>query len=563
MLRPLRFALCLFAAPAWAQSPADPNARAQLEQRRAEERQQQQREAFQRGADVLGAPEPSLSPLHWPAQETPCVPIRDVVLTGAESDRFQFVLQDLVSGDDPAIGRCLGAEGIDTATERAQRALVARGYVTSRVLVAPQRFDGGRLVLSLLPGRLRAARFADGTSPRATAINALPTRPGDILNLRDVEQALENFKRVPSVESDIVIEPAEAPDESDLVIAWRQANPFRFNATLDDSGTKGTGRYQGSLTLSYDHWWTLNDLFYLTFSHDLGGGDPGLRGTNGKTVHYSLPWRHWLLGFTASSSRYHQNVAGPFEVFSYSGSSDNADLSLSRLLRRDAHGKTGLSLKAWTRRSDNFINDAELEPQRRATGGWAFGLSHRQAFDRATLDVQIEHRRGTGAFNALPAAEEKFGEGSSRLRVTTVDANLQAPWQWADGHGRYQLTVRGQWNGTPLAAPDRFAIGGRYTVRGFDGETNLSADRGLLVRNEFTVALGDTAHEAYIGVDYGEVGGPAAQWLVGNHLAGAVLGLRGSAGAFCYDVFIGRPISRPVGFPTASVVAGFSLSASF
>ncbi|NIM43406.1 MAG: ShlB/FhaC/HecB family hemolysin secretion/activation protein [Hydrogenophaga sp.] len=518
---------------------------------------------LQRGADVRGATDAPLAPLEWPAQETPCFPIRDIVLTGAGSDRFRFILQDLIAGPDPAIGRCLGAKGVDVAAERAQRALVAHGYVTTRLLVQPQSFDAGRLVLSVVPGRLRASRFADGTSARATAINAVPARPGDILNLRDIEQALENFKRVPSVESEIVIEPAVAPDESDLVIAWQQSNPLRLNASLDDSGTRATGRYQGSVTVSYDHWWTLNDLFYVTYTHDLGGGVPGIRGTNGKTVHYSLPWGRWLLGFTASHSNYHQNVAGPFEIFTYSGSSDNADLTLSRVLHRDARGKTSLSLKAWARRSDNFINDAEVEPQRRATGGWALGLAHRQAFNHATLDLQIEHRRGTAAFNARPAPEEEFAEGTSRLRVTSFDASLQVPWRLADRRGRYQLSLRGQWNGTPLAAPDRFAIGGRYTVRGFDGETSLSADRGLLMRNEFAVAIGDTAHEAYVGIDYGQVSGPSAEWLAGDHLAGAVLGIRGGAGVLAYDVFVGRPISRPAAFRPTPVVAGFSLSASF
>ena len=76
----------------------------------------------------------------------------------------------------------------------------------------------------------------------------VPTRPGKPrevgithvmdkrLNLRDIEQALENFKRLPTVESDIVIEPAEAPGESDLLITWRQSNPFRLNLSLDDGG---------------------------------------------------------------------------------------------------------------------------------------------------------------------------------------------------------------------------------------------------------------------------------------------------------------------------------------
>ena len=39
----------------------------------------------------------------------------------------------------------------------------------------------------------------------------------------------------------------------------------------------------------------------------------------------------------------------------------------------------------------------------------------------------------------------------------------------------YQGSWRAQWNRTVLIAQDRFAIGGRYTVRGFDGESAMQA----------------------------------------------------------------------------------------
>lgn len=48
----------------------------------------------------------------------------------------------------------------------------------------------------------------------------------------------------------------------------------------------------------------------------------------------------------------------------------------------------------------------------------------------------------------------------------------------------YSGLIRAQWNRTPLTPQDRFAIGGRYTVRGFDGETSLMGERGWLLRND-------------------------------------------------------------------------------
>lgn len=481
-------------------------------------------------------------------------------MVGEASDAFQWVLQGLTSGPDPAIGRCLGREGVNIALSRAQQRLIERGYVTSRTVLQTQSIADGRLTLTLLPGRIGAIRFAQA-DPRANAWNAVPARPGDILNLRDVEQALENFNRVPSVEADIQITPAAAPDQSDLVIAWRQSRPFRFDATLDDSGSRNTGKYLGSVTLSHDHWWTLNDLFYVTLTQDLGGGRPGQRGMRGHTVHYSVPMDHWLLGITQSAYRYHQNVAGLNQDYVYSGRNENAEIQLSRLLHRNATQKTSASLKGWLRRSENFIDDTEIGAQRRATGGWELGLAHKAFLGHTTLDVTLARKRGTAAFGAIPAPEEPFHEGTSRMRITTLDMNLMAPFALGEQKLRYGGALRVQRNGTVLTPPDRFAIGGRYTVRGFDGESSLSAERGWTVRNDLGWTLGDT--EAYLGMDYGSVSGPSTQFLAGRHLAGAVLGVRSNAGPLKYDLFIGRPISKPTYFPTRSAVAGFSLSASF
>ncbi|WP_082585651.1 ShlB/FhaC/HecB family hemolysin secretion/activation protein [Hydrogenophaga sp. Root209] len=567
---------CLFALPCFvaagkvhAQAPTTPppDVRQQGEQ---QERLQREREDAQRGLLQPAPPAPTprtpeqLKP--WPELESPCLPIREVGLAGDSSESFQWVLEPLMTGPDPAIGRCLGVGGVNVAAERAQQALITRGFVTSRIVLEAQNLSSGRLTLTLVPGRIRAIRFKQPDA-RAHALNAVPAGPGDILNLRDVEQALENFKRVPTAEADIQIEPADVPDHSDLVISWRQSLPLRLNVTLDDGGSKATGRYQGSATLSYDHWWTLNDLFYVTVNRDLGGGNAGDRGTQGHTVHYSLPWDYWLLGFTQSASRYHQSVAGLSQDYVYSGQNDSADLKLSRLVYRDASRKTTASLKGWLRHSKNFIDDTEVHTQRRATGGWELGLGHREFIGRATLDVNLTHKRGTGAFGAITAPEEAFDEGTSRMRITTLDVSFSAPFALASQKLRYGGTLRVQRNGTPLTPQDRFAIGGRYTVRGFDGESSLSAERGWTLRNDLGWTLGgdvgEWGLEAYLGVDCGSVSGPSAQFLVGRSLAGAVLGVRGHLQRMSYDVFIGKPISQPISFRAATVTAGFSLSASF
>lgn len=69
--------------------------------------------------------------------------------------------------------------------------------------------------------------------------------------------------------------------------------------------------------------------------------------------------------------------------------------------------------------------------------------------------------------------------------------------------------------------------------------------------------------ELYVGVDQGHVGGASTRWLLGRNLAGAVIGLRGGAKGFYWDVFAGVPLSRPKGFKTRSLSTGFTLSWSY
>jgi hemolysin activation/secretion protein len=107
---------------------------------------------------------------------------------------------------------------------------------------------------------------------------------------------------------------------------------------------------------------------------------------------------------------------------------------------------------------------------------------------------------------------------------------------------------------------DRFAIGGRYTVRGFDGEASLIAERGWLLRHELSTRLGSSTQQWFVGLDHGAVGGPSASHLAGRHLTGAVTGVRGALGPVQFEVFAGAPLWKPAGMSSASLSTGVRLS---
>ena len=562
----LTLACALIAKKAQAQTPADLQ-RANDAQRQAQERDQQRQQQLQPSPDVRLSPTtPDLDTRRLPANEQPCFRIDSISLTGSEGTPIQLdPLRQSLTGpgaDDGPLGRCLGAQGVAQLIGRAQDALIAQGFVTSRVLAPPQDLSGGTLVLQVLPGRIQRIRL---TKPddRASLRPALPMREGDVLQLRDMEQALENLKRVPTAEADIQIEPGQEPGTSDLVVSWSQSKAWRTALTADDSGSPSIGKYQGSATLSYDHALTLNDLFYVTTSTDLGGGDPGHRGTRGQTVHYSVPFGYWLVSLNSSKNRFFQTVAGATQDYIYSGHNRQQDIKLTHLFFRDASSKTSWSVQAFARQSENFIDDTEVEVQRRRVGGYELGLQHKTQLGAVQMEGSTEFKKGTKAFSANQAPEDLFGEGTHQFELVTATAQVQTPFKVGAQGWVYQGNWRWQNNRSRLIPQDQFRIGGRFTVRGFDGQSSLMAERGWLLRNEVNTALGDSGQRLYLALDHGRVNGPGVQELLGQQLTGSAVGVSGKINFLTYDLFVGAPVRKPVGFRTASKTYGFSLAASF
>lgn len=588
--------LCFFAPlqllSAEAINQADTNAQ---EQNRQQERLRLLRQRQEIKPDVRDATEKLKDAVttvndQIPDIETPCFIIQRIELVGDDVNRFQFaldaVLNDALDLHQPLLGRCLGAVGINAVMARVQHAIIAQGYVTTRVLAAPQDIKAGVLQLTVIPGKLGSVRFTPDSSQRVSAWSIVPVNAGDILNLRDIEQALENFKRVPTAEVDIQIEPAQKviseglaisqaglsePGLSDLVIRYHQRFPFRVSVNLDDSGVNSTGKYQGGMTLSGDNLLSLSDLFYVNYNHDLGGGDPGRRGNESHSAHYSIPFENWLLSTNALHSTFHQTVAGTNQSYVFSGKSQQGDVKVTRLLYRNQINKTFISLKGFLRKSSNYIDDTEIEVQRRRTAGWELAINQSWYLGNGVLDYNLAYRRGTGAKNALKAPEKSFGEGTSRMEMLIGDLSLSVPFKintpWGLQALQYSANLRGQANYTPLTPQDRFSIGNRFTVRGFDGQQTLLADHGWFIRNELILPISTSSQSVYWGLDYGEVGGQSAKNLLGKYLAGTALGMRGGLGSrfgyLNYDIFIAKPINKPQGFDTHSTTAGFNLNYSY
>lgn len=594
-LRHIGLAWAVLPCLAWAQTPTEHTRTAPVTPLDTQLQRERAIEDANERARQLAAPNVSLEPAAQAAPqstdlpvETPCfqidrlrVAVPDTLPPAMQAigasqlpqDGFRF-LQDRL---DAYAGRCIGPQGLNLIARRANSLLLARGYTTTRVAVPEQDLSTGTLELALFPGVIRHIRFAD-ESAWGTWRNAFPTGAGQLLNLRDLEQGLEQMKRVSTQDVDMQIVPGELPGESDVLITLARARPWKVVASVDDSGSSASGKLQGNLSVGLDNPLGLNDLLNVGVAHDLNTGQHD-RGTKGANAYYSVPWGYWTFTLSASAYDYFQQIAGVNESFISSGNSKNLEARAHYLFQRDNVQKNALQLRLVRRWNHAYIDDTQISVQQRATTFGELGWQHTHYLGTAQLDVNAAWRFGVpwvGGQTALnrfdprdPAERDKF-----LYRIATLDAVFTTPLTLplplpasVDGGGlplRYTATVRGQFSQRALFAADFLSIGNRWTVRGFDGELTLAAERGAYWRNELEAPIGHSTHRIYAGLDAGTVSGPSAGALAGKTLVGTAIGLRGSfsgplRGLF-YDVFVGWALHKPEGFTTHTPAAGFSLT---
>lgn len=498
--------------------------------------------------------------LAFPA-ESPCLPLHQVVLENRGQLPAWLQLQDLTA---QVKGQCLGVQGINLLMSALQNRLTDHGWITTRVLAPQQDLRQGTLRLLILPGRVDQVRLTEDSSRYAALFNTMPARSGDLLDLRDIEQGLENLQRLPSVQAKMEIVPGRQPGESDIVIRREQARLVRVGTWLHDGGTQSTGRYRSGVMLALDNPLSLSDLFYLTLERDLGfAGKKHIKTYSG---HYSVPFGYWL--FSVNGGHYHYaqmaGISGTqmLQRKYYQGAADNLSVQAKRMIHRSASHKTAMTYDVMARTSDNYLNNTPMVTQKRRTSAWRLGLNHRHYLGAATLDADLSYQQGTRWFGAEPAHEEDINDGTALAKFTQWSTRINLPFTLSGERFRYQGYYRQQLSHNYLTPPDQFAIGNRWTVRGFNGEITLNADSGWLLRNDIGWRTPLPNQEWYVALDYGEINGHRSDVRLGRRLAGAATGLRGAlAGTgFSYELFTGVPLSKPDGLATDAVTFGFNLN---
>lgn len=473
----------------------------------------------------------------------PCFPIHRIEVDGAV-DELRFAQHTL----DARAGRCIGVAGINALAQTLTAALLDRGFVTTRVRIPEQDLSTGTLRFEVTPGTIRAIKF-DSAVHDTTWKNAFPTRPGRLLNLRDLEQGLEQMKRVPSQDVQMKIAPGLRPGQSDIDLSLRETKRWKIALDVNDGGSPTTGAVQGSASIAFDNPLHLNDIVSLSLNQNVEGGVQG--GTRGNTLDYSVPLGYWTLALEESNFGFSQKIAGRSTPFTLSGTTHHGAVSLERMLYRTQRIKTSLTMRIAQNSSRNFVDDTEIDVQTRNSSYGELVLKREANDGRNTFNASLGFRAGLALFGALPDIVGAAAPPTAYYTLGTADVSAVIPIRSGKTNLRWEPHVRAQVTNDHLYISDAFSIGNRYTVRGFDGSAAIAAESGYFLRNDFVIPTASPKRSLYLGIDTGRVWGPSTAGLSGQSLTGIAIGMRGGTARATFDTALGFGIGAPAGLRTA------------
>ena len=176
----------------------------------------------------------------------------------------------------------LSISDINKLIHAMNQSLMARGFSTSRIAIPEQNLSSGELRLVLQMGYIGTVRFAEGSSSLYWK-NLFPFHEGDILNVRDIEQGIEQAKRLPSQDISVQLLPSEQPQRTDVVLTVKRGKNFYGTISVDDSVLEDTGKLQWYTSIGIDQPFHKNDMLRIGMNLD-GAQDGYEKGTRGHNI---------------------------------------------------------------------------------------------------------------------------------------------------------------------------------------------------------------------------------------------------------------------------------------
>ena len=407
-----------------------------------------------------------------------CVDVRSIELKGAVS--LSQVERDRVI--KPFVGQCLPLSRLNDLLRALTDLYLDRGMVTSRAYLPQQDLAGGHLRVLVVEGRLEGLRLESGSGLTERELGmTFPGSAGQSLNLREIEQMVDQLNRLPSNQAQMELTPGHEVGGTEVRVRNQASKPWRASLSRNNEGQPSTGEQMLNLGLEWDSPLGLADQLVLRGGHDVVSDHT--QGSKNGMLSYNLPWGWWNFSYSYSETEYRSPIFAQGHEFKQSGDSQSHQVRAERVVHRDSTSKTSLSAGLSHLRTNNYIESSRLRGSSNRLSEAQFGINHGRRLGNAFVNLDLGVQEGIGAFDAQDNGHPRPGEPVARYRKYSATVSfVQAFDLWGEQLNLSSMAT-GQHSEDVLFSPQRISLGGLASVRGLR-EQSLSGDSGGYWRSD-------------------------------------------------------------------------------
>ncbi|MHC2364043.1 ShlB/FhaC/HecB family hemolysin secretion/activation protein [Rhizobium leguminosarum] len=528
-------------ASAHAQSPADDF------NRRQEEQTQSQRLDALRRATPGGSADGENGSLPAGPGNGACFDITRVEIDGANL----LSAQEIGKVTAPYGNRCVGLAEINAVLRDVTHLYIDHGYVTSRAYVPQQDIAKTRILRLLVVEGTLSDIYLNGqkVAGSGSLATAFPGLIGRVVNIRDIEQGLDQMNRLQANDAKSAMLPGPKDGTSILNIENRPGRPWHASLGNNNMGQESTGFSRSSASLGLDDLLDINDQWSFSYEHsgpDYPWRNDGKGYGNSYSGSVSVPYGYSTVSLNGSWYQYESAVEGNFSSLETSGNSGQADLGIDRVVLRDKDSITTVRSSLTYKQTNNFLLGNLMEVgSRRYTVG-EIGISHSRRMFGGIWVFDASYDKGLGLFDAVEPGDPGAGNADPRFSKFNATISVTQPFTLAGRQLELTSLLSGQYSPDNLLGAEQISLGSYSNVRG-TRESVLFGNNGMFSHNEIVWRTksnesGDAVAKVlgelrpYLGLDYGHVYSQKRFDMTGGDLASWTAGIRAVGGNISADL---------------------------
>ena len=354
----------------------------------------------------------------------------------------------------PFLGYCITPELTSQVLASATNFYLSRGFITSRAYLPNQNLKQGVLEIVIAEGRV--ADIVVKSKKPLNVGTAFVKDPDLGLNIRDLEQAVDQMNAVPGNNVVMAVTPGTQEQTSQVVFTNVGKPGFAGRVSLDNSGLEATGVQGASLALQTGDLLSLNDVWALNARQSIS---PKAKSSNSFGLDVKVPNGYNTFGFGYSKGGFETLLTFP-------------------------------------------LSGAQLTSQ---------GADESVMVDSNVLIVTPEISAGLSEVNNLPVGVNTPLENpqSEYLRYK-LKLDWSQPFTMNQGSWRWNSKFVGQYSEVPLYGSQQLIVGGASSVRG-SHEVFIAGDSGFYLQNTLSLLTNHQLEfkaikaEYSVGYDFGRV----------------------------------------------------------